>query len=311
MSIVAEVPGILQLLSDGSVKRFPLPTTAASDEFSDGYKTKDVVIDSAKPITARIFVPDTGDDLHRLPVLMHFHGGGFCICSTTWLPFHAYLGGVCVKSQVLIVSVDYRLAPEHKIPTPYDDCHSSLQWLASNACGGEPWLGRADLSRVFLSGESAGANIVHHVMLRVARDGVEEGLNIRGLMIIHPYFGSEERIESELAEGMEAPLAKSDLFWRLSLPEGSDRDHWASNFEKTAADAEGLWQRFPAVAVFIAGMDLLKERGIMYAEFLRSKGLAVDVVVAEGQEHAFHLLNHDSDDALLLQSQMADFMNKH
>ncbi|KAJ6851753.1 putative carboxylesterase 15 [Iris pallida] len=314
--VVAEVPGFLQVFSDGSVKRFPLPTIAASpDHPSDGFKSKDVVIDAGKSVTARIFLPDT-TSTRPLPVLVYYHGGGFCIGSTAWSGFHGFLGSLCAKAQVLIVSVDYRLAPEHRIPAAYDDGYLSLQWLARNGAV-EPWLEGADLSRVFLFGESAGGNIVHNVMLRVAREPVE-GLEIKGLMVIHPFFGSEGRVGSELGGGeAEKWVRMGDLLWQLSLPEGADRDHPACNFEKMPPAAT---QQFPAVMVFVAGLDTLKDRGVMYAEFLRGKGgLAqeVELVIAEGENHGFHVYNAatdsqaDSQATRLLITQMTDFINQH
>lgn len=306
MSIIAELPGFLQVFSDGSVKRFNPEVSPASLEFAGGYKSKDLVIDPSKPVTARLFLPCTQDPTQPLPVLVYFHGGGFCIGSTTWSGFHNFLGGLCARAQALIVSVDYRLAPEHRLPVAYQDCYSSIKWLSSNARD-EPWLARADISRVFLAGESAGGNIVHNVMLCVAQHEID-GINIKGLLIVHPFFGSEGKIESELADGVAEAVDMSDVFWRLSLPEQSDRDHFACNFEK-AKVLDGEWQHFPAVGVFLAGLDLLKDRGRMYAEFLKGKGVKVKVEVAEEQPHAYHVFYPNSHATHLLQSQMVEFMD--
>lgn len=308
MSIIAESPGFIQFLSDGSVKRFLLPVTPASPEFTDSFKSKDIVINATTPVTARIFLPEDQKPGHRLPVVVYYHGGGFCFGSTTWSGFHTFLGGLCVKSQAIIVSVDYRLAPEHRLPAAYDDCYSSVQWLASNASL-EPWLETADLSRVFLAGESAGANIVHNVMIRLAQNDVS-GVDIKGLMIIHPYFSSEARVQAELADEAKEATKISDLLWQLSLPEGSSRDHPFSNFARGELLDEA-WRRFPAVKVFVAGLDLLKERGLLYAEFLKGKGLDVEVVMAEDQIHAFHLFHPNTEATHLLQSQLSDLIEKH
>ncbi|KAJ6817345.1 gibberellin receptor GID1L2 [Iris pallida] len=314
-SVVAGIPGFFEILSDGSVKRFPVPAIPTSPDFANGFKSKDIVIDADKPITARIFVPDTGDHRGPLPVVLHFHGGGFCVGSTTSRGFHYFLAGLCVKSQALIVSVDYRLAPEHKIPAAYEDGYSSLLWLiGSSASAVEPWLERADLSRVFLSGESAGANIVHHVALRLARDRMLPGVRIKGLVMAHPFFGGEERTESELAETARGWMVLSDATWRVCLPEGADRDHWACNFDKgDGIVAAGDW---PAAIVFVAGKDVLMERGLMYAEFLKKRKLLVgldevEVVVAQEQDHGFHCLDPHSQDSHLLTTQMAYFINHH
>ncbi|KAK4801196.1 hypothetical protein SAY86_021683 [Trapa natans] len=82
-----------------------------STESSTRYKSKDVVIDALKPITARLFVPSSLS--FTSPVLVYFHGGGFCIGSTTWFGYHHFLGDLCAAAGCIVLSVDYRLAPEH------------------------------------------------------------------------------------------------------------------------------------------------------------------------------------------------------
>lgn len=307
-SIVAELPGFLQLFSDGSVKRFSPPVSPPSPDSSAGHKSKDITIDPAKPVTARIFLPCAQDPAQRLPVILYYHGGGFCTGSTKWSGFSHFLDGLCTTAQAIIVSVDYRLAPEHRLPAAYDDCYSSILWLQSNASV-EPWLGAADLSRVYLAGESAGGNIVHNVTVRFLQHSVP-GIDIRGLAIIHPYLGGEERVQSELAGDAGEWVKISDLCWQLSLPEGANRDHPACNLTNGEL-LDGDWQRFPAVKVFVAGKDLLKERGLMYAEFLKRRGVEVEEVVAEDQPHAFHFFSPNSQAAHLLQAQIAEFIKQH
>ncbi|KAF8389111.1 hypothetical protein HHK36_025797 [Tetracentron sinense] len=307
MSIVAEAPDFLQVFSDGLVKRFAPEISPASPEFSYGFRSKDVIIDLAKPISARLFLPDTPGSSARLPVLVYFHGGGFCIGSTTWLGYHHFLGDFCVTSQSIVVSIDYRLAPENRLPIAYDDCFSSLDWLSSHV-NSEPWLERADLSRIFLSGDSAGGNIAHHVALQAMRNKTPH-LKIMGLLLIHPYFGSERRTKVEMAEGAAEGVKMNDMFWRLSLPEGSNRDHFACNLEMAELSTI-KWHQFPEVVVYVAGLDLLKERGVMYAEFLKKKGVKeVKLVEAEGESHVYHVFHPKSEATCLLQQQMSEFMN--
>jgi acetyl esterase/lipase len=312
MSIVEEAPGYLQVFSDGSVKRFvPAGIAPASPEPSNGYKSKDVIIDSSKPVTGRLFLPcsdPTTGFSSKLPVVIYFHGGGFCCGSTTWTGYHNFLGDFSAASQSIVLSVDYRLAPEYRLPIAYEDCYSSLDWLG-HSVGSEPWLEQADLSRVFLSGESAGGNIVHHVAVKAIQNNTCH-VRINGLLVIHPYYGSEKRTEKEMAEGAAAAetVALSDMFWRLTIPEGSNRDYYGCNFEK--AELSGVeWSRFPAVVVFVAGLDFLKERGVMYAEFLQKKGVeAVRLVEAEEESHAFYLFHPESEATRLLQRQMSEFI---
>ncbi|KZV47625.1 Carboxyesterase 17 [Dorcoceras hygrometricum] len=303
MSIVAEAPGFIQVFSDGSVKRFAPETAVASPLTSaGGYKSKDVTVDASKPINARIFRPDDEDiNVSGMPVLVYFHGGGFCIGSTTWLGYHIFLGNLAATAKTIIVSVDYRLAPEHRLPTSYEDCYSALEWLGSKA---DPWLRNADLSRVFLCGDSAGGNIAHHVTIKAIKNKIH-GVTVKGLVPIHPFFGSERRTELELAEGSGAEVAMNDMFWRLSLPDGADRDFYGCDFEK----AEAEWSLFPALLVFVSGLDFLKERGVMYSDFMKKKGVKeVKLIEAEGEVHVFHAWFPESEATFLLQKQITDFI---
>ncbi|CAL5355315.1 hypothetical protein CsSME_00043989 [Camellia sinensis var. sinensis] len=307
MSIVAEAPGYIQVFSDGSVKRFAPEIASASSESANGYKSKDVIIDPSRALTARIFLPDAPTSANHLPVIVYFHGGGFSIGSTMWLGYHNFLGDLSVASQSIVFSVDYRLAPENKLPIAYDDCYSSVEWLR-NMVSSEPWLKRADLSCLFLSGDSAGGNIAHQVAIK-AIHYKPCNVTIKGLLSIHPYFGSEKRTDREMGDGAEGDVAMNDLFWGLSLPEGSNRDYFGCNFEMDEVSTV-VWQQFPKVVVFVAGLDFLKERGVMYAEFLKRKGVkGVKLVEADGESHIFHVFRPESEATHLLQKQMSDFIH--
>ncbi|MBA0634760.1 hypothetical protein Godav_022368 [Gossypium davidsonii] len=310
MSIVAEAPNYLQVFSDGSVKRFAPEVAPTSEESSGGYKSKDMIIDPPKAITGRIFLPDIpGPCTSSLPVLVYFHGGGFCIGSTTWLGYHHFLGDFSVVSHSIVLSVDYRLAPEHRLPIAYDDCYSSLEWLCSQVSN-EPWLKQADISRVFLSGDSAGGNIVHQVAIKAMRKETLR-VKVKGLLLIHTFFGSEERTEKERADGATGYVAMNDMFWKLSIPDGSNRDYFGCNFEKQEV-SEAEWREFPAVTVYVAGLDFLKERGVMYAKFLQRKEVKrVKLVETENKSHVFHVFHPKSEATCSLQRQMSEFMKNN
>lgn len=324
MSLIAEAPNFLQVYSDGSVKRFNPEIAPPSLEPSNGYKSKDVIIGPSKPITARLFLPHNSPPIPEeeekknknrnkkkklLPLLVYFHGGGFCIGSTTWLGYHNFLGDFSATSQSIVLSVDYRLAPEHRLPIAYEDCYTSLEWLGEHLTS-EPWLQQADLSSVFLSGDSAGGNIAHYVAVRAIQKSNVCPVKIKGLMPIHPYFGSEERTEKENGDEGVGDVVMNDMFWRLSIPENSNRDYFGCNFEK-AEVSSSVWSMFPAVEVYVAGRDFLKERGVMYAEFVKRKGVKeVRLVEAKEEPHVFHVLYPQSDATRLLQSQMSQFMKR-
>ncbi|XP_054788171.1 probable carboxylesterase 17 [Prosopis cineraria] len=307
MSLIEEAPGYLQVYSDGSVKRFA--PEIAPPSVNSSCKSKDVIIHPSKPVTARLFFPNCPSPSYKLPVLVYFHGGGFCIGSTTWLGYHQFLSDFSVASQSIVLSVDYRLAPGHRLPTAYEDCYASLEWLHDHA-GSEPWLQRANLSRVFLSGDSAGGNIAHHVAMK-AMQNIARDLKIKGILPIHPYFGSEKRTERENADEARGEVRMNDMFWRLSMPEGSDRDYYGCNFEK-AEMCGSEWSKFPAIQVHVAENDFLKERGEMYAEFMKKKGAKeVELVEAKEEKHIFHVFHPQSEATRLLQTQITRFLNTH
>ncbi|CAJ1972083.1 unnamed protein product [Sphenostylis stenocarpa] len=309
MSLIAEAPNFLQVYSNGSVKRFDPEIASASLESTNGYKSKDVIIDPSKPITGRIFIPNFPTSSEKLPLLVYFHGGGFCIGSTTWLGYHSFLGDLSVTSQSIILSVDYRLAPEHRLPVAYEDCYASLEWLSDQVCS-ESLLQQADITRVFLSGDSAGGNIAHHVAVKAIQNHACP-LKIKGLMPIHPYFGSEKRTRKEMVDESIEDVTMNDMFWRLSIPEGLNRDYFGCNFEKHDL-SENVWSKFPPTEVYVAGEDFLKERGVMYVEFLKKKEVKeVKLVEAKEESHVFHVYFPQSSATRLLQNQMNRFIEKY
>ena len=93
------------------------------------------------------------------------------------------------KVGAIVLCIDYRLAPENRLPIAYQDGYSSLEWLVKNQ-NLDPWLAQANLSRIFLSGDSAGGNIAHNVANEIIRsnDDFVKEVKIRGLLLIHPFF---------------------------------------------------------------------------------------------------------------------------
>ncbi|AQL01139.1 NAD(P)H dehydrogenase C1, partial [Zea mays] len=115
----------------------------------------------AGPASARVYLPPGAAG--KIPVVVYFHGGGFVVGSPARPGTHNYLNDLVARSGAIGVSVYYRLAPEHKLPAAYDDAWAALRWAATLGGGEDPWLlEHADLSRVFLAGCSAGANIAHN-----------------------------------------------------------------------------------------------------------------------------------------------------
>uniref|UniRef100_A0A7N2MNB5 Alpha/beta hydrolase fold-3 domain-containing protein n=1 Tax=Quercus lobata TaxID=97700 RepID=A0A7N2MNB5_QUELO len=112
-----------------------------------------------------------------------------------------------------------RLAPEHLLPAAYEDCWAALQWVASHSAGNgkEPWLiNNGDFERIFIGGDSAGANIVHNMAIRAGIESLPCGAKILGAYLAHSYFWSSKPIGAEPKEGHEKSLPY--LFWKFVYP---------------------------------------------------------------------------------------------
>ncbi|PIA65180.1 hypothetical protein AQUCO_00100577v1 [Aquilegia coerulea] len=192
------------------------------EDYIDGVATRDVTINSESGLSVRIYLPELNtdnNDMSKLPVILHFHGGGFCISQTDWYMYYA---------------VYTRLAPEHlhenPLPAACDDGFNALLWLLSlfQKEATEPWLeAHANFGRIFLIGDSSGGNIVHEVAARAGKE-VLDPLKLVGCIPIHPGFIRSKRSKSESELQHESPfltLEMVDKFIGLALPQGSNKDH--------------------------------------------------------------------------------------
>ncbi|KAF8679106.1 hypothetical protein HU200_045869 [Digitaria exilis] len=259
---------------------------------STGVRSYDITMDASRSIWARVFVPTAGAGAgDPLPVVVYYHGGGFALFSPAIGPFNGVCRRLCSTLGAVVVSVNYRLAPEHRYPAAYDDGVDALRFL--DAHGGVPGLDadvHVDLGSCFLAGESAGGNIVHHVANRWATtwQASAKSLRLAGIFPVQPYFGGVERTESELALEGVAPvvnLKRSEFSWTAFLPLGATRDHPAAHV--TDENAE-LAEDFPPAMVIIGGFDPLMDWQRRYADVLRRKGKELQVAEYPGMFHGFY-----------------------
>lgn len=285
--IVEEIDGLIRVYKDGHVERPQIMTHAACSSASEfGVSCRDVFIDKHTNIWARFYVPNTS--IKKLPLLVYFHGGGFCVGSASWSCYHEFLAKLASKTGCVIVSVNYRLAPENPLPAAYEDGVKALIWLRQQSLLGknEWWTNNCNISNIFLAGDSAGANIAFNVSIRLARQ-----IDIKGSILIQPFFGGESRTHSEKYM-MQPPssaltLVASDTYWRLSLPPGENRDHpWCNPMAKMASNLEEL--RDLPIMLCTSEMDILKDRNL---ELCAKLGQKVEQIVFKGVDHAFQILN--------------------
>jgi len=226
-------------------------------------------------IAARSYTPNLIRKTNGVaPCLVFFHGGGWVIGD---LDSHDV---VCRKlaeeGQLIVVSVDYRLAPEHKFPAAVEDAIAATRWIADKAGS----LG-IDASRLMVGGDSAGGNLAAVVAI-AARDG--EGPAIAAQVLIYPAIDFALTHPSHREPETSILLTHSVIRWF--------RDHYLNS----AADVED-WRASPARAkslsglppayVLTAGADPLRDEGDEYAQRLKQAGVAVTHRTFPGQFHGF------------------------
>ncbi|OWM70899.1 hypothetical protein CDL15_Pgr014572 [Punica granatum] len=278
--------------------------------------SKDIVILPETSVSARLYRPASVPSGQKLPLVVYFHGGAFIISAIADPKYHASLNAMAAEAKALIISVDYRRVPEHPLPAAYDDSWAAIQWVAAQASGdvphvaeAEPWLKEyADFDRVFLAGDSGGANMSHHLAIRLGELNSGKRLVIQGIGMIHPYFWGEKPIGGEVSDGMRKALV--DSWWRFVCPSNKGCDHPLINpFVDGSPGLDRL--ACERVLVIVSGKDILKDRGRLYYENLVKSGWPgkAEFVEIEDEDHVFHIFDPNCEKAKNMFRRLAMFIN--
>jgi acetyl esterase/lipase len=238
-------------------------------------RVEDRTIDGpAGPIPLRLYWPPrTGDA--PVPVVMFFHGGGWVVGD-----LDSYDGDArrhAVGSGALVVSVEYRLAPEHPYPAAVDDVWAATQWVAEHA--GE--LG-ADAKRLAVAGDSAGGNLAA-VVAQLARD--EGGPQIAFQLLWYPATTWDTTLPS-FSENADAPILALDAVAEFSRWYARGQDLRNPPATLVPGRAESFARLAPAY-IAVAGHDPLRDDGIRYGELLAAAGVPVEVHNARTLVHGY------------------------
>ncbi|KAJ7009790.1 hypothetical protein NC653_000491 [Populus alba x Populus x berolinensis] len=305
--IVEEVSGWLRIFDDGWVDRtwtgppevkFMAEPVPPHEEFIEGVAIRDVTIDENSGLSVRIYLPQHEPDHHtdnsdKLPLIVHFHGGGFCISQADWYMYYYIYSRLARSAPAIVVSVYLRLAPEHRLPAAIDDGFSALMWLRALAQGQgsyEPWLNNhGDFNRVFLIGDSSGGNLVHHVAARAGQVDLSP-MRLAGGIPVHPGFVRSERSKSEM-EQPESPFLTLDMvdrFLKLALPKGCTKDHpFTCPMGYAAPPLDSL--NLPPFLLCVAEADLIRDTEMEYYEAMKKANKDVELLINPGVGHSFYL----------------------
>lgn len=265
----------LRAVSDQPLQFGPPPAVARVQELSLKLDGRD--------IRARLYVPHDAEQCP--PLVVYFHGGGWVIGS---LDTH---DGTCRalarSSGAAVLSVAYRLAPEHPFPASLDDCFDALVWAKENA---DP-LG-IDHTRLAVAGDSAGGNLAAAVAIR-ARDG--KGPLLRHQLLIYPVTDNDFSRPSFAENGdgrYFLSTAAMRWFWDCYLgPNATDHPLAA------VLNADDL-AKLPPATVICAQYDPLRDEGVAFAARLSVAGVPVDLSIAPGMIHGFLSMFEAVPDAL-------------
>ena len=249
----------------------------------------------AGDIPARVYAARVGVPL---PTVVYFHGGGWVQGDLE--THHGLCARLAQHAGVLVVAVDYRLAPEHKFPAAVDDCIAAYRWIRSH--GRE--IG-ADATRVAVAGDSAGGNLSAVVSQLAASGGIPVPTC---QVLIYPAvdFSFDTPSHRELEHGHVIP--RDRVLWYMEQYLRSEEDQ--SDLRASPLRASSVAGQPPAM-ILTAGFDPLRDEGHAYAEKLRRA--RVDVVYREypGQIHAFVTLTKAIPQGMACTMEIAEYLRKH
>ncbi|MES2959983.1 MAG: alpha/beta hydrolase [Pseudomonadota bacterium] len=239
------------------------------------------------PVGVRLYRPPGASASLPGPALLYFHGGGWTIGD---LDTHDVLcRQLCARAGIVVLSVDYALAPEQRFPAAADDAAAAWRWLQ----GAAPSLG-VDRGRIAVGGDSAGATLSAGLALAVRDTGAADQALPAFQLLIYPAADMRHDAPSHRSNGQGYLLTADSLAYYRShyLADLSQWTDWRAS-PLLAPDLSGL----PPALVLTAGFDPLRDEGRQYADALSAAGNAVQYVCFERQIHGFITMGRVIDEA--------------
>ena len=229
----------------------------------------------AGDIRALLFAPKDATG-KALPVLVYLHGGGWVILSPD---SHAGLAKkFAVGAGVIVVSVDYRLAPENPYPAPLDDCVAAFRWVRDNAAslGGDP-------ERLALGGDSAGGNLAAATTLRLLAAGEKPPSSV---LMICPSTDLAMETDSLRTFAPDDPIIDTTFMEFCRGCYAPNSEQWSNPL---LSPLHGDLSDFPPTCVVVGTIDPLCDDGVLFADKLKKAGRDAALLAYDGMPHVFML----------------------
>ncbi|MGE7023614.1 alpha/beta hydrolase [Solibacillus cecembensis] len=241
----------------------PVEPVAKVEEYSVAVKDGEIKV--------RIYTPE-GEG--NFPIFIYLHGGGWVLGDLDTVD--APCRSIANQAECIVVSVDYRRAPEYKFPVPLEDCYEAALWVANHA---SEWKG--DATRISIGGDSAGGNLATCVALK-ARD--EQGPTFVSQILIYPVTDVSFSTNSYKENGEGYFLTQDSMEWFAQHYINTEEDKLNPY---VAPLLTGNLSNLPPALVITAGYDPLCDEGLAYANRLQEAGIQVDYTCYEGMIHGF------------------------
>lgn len=258
------VDAVLRLLKKQGKSTAPEKVDSVVDKFVPG---------PAGKVRVRVYRP-LGSGSKKLPVLAYFHGGGFVIASVA--AYDSSARALANAANTMVVSVDYRMAPEHKLPAAHEDSYAVTQWLFKNVQG---WNG--DPKRIAVGGESAGGNLATDVCIMAKMRGGKMPIH---QLLVYPLVSgknTQSKVEQYNAKPLNTPMIK--WFVKYAVPKSLMKSPLVAPNDAPDSVVEGL----PSATIVLAELDPLRSEGQAYANKLRRNGIKTNLRLYPGVTHEF------------------------
>lgn len=295
LAVKAELPAIETLSVADARALYNLRAADLDAQPNVGEVTDRVIPGPGGDLPIRVYRPVDASD--ATPCLMFFHGGGWVIGTVD--THDLVCRALTEATSSTVVSVEYRLAPEHPFPAAPDDCTAATKWVAEN--GAEIGV---DGSRLAVCGDSAGGNL----SAIVAQDCADGGPHISAQALVYPATDFSDPTRPSLMENGEGYLlTKAAMEWFADHYVPDDIARTDVRLSPILGSLEGQ----PPAIVFTAEYDPLLDEGKAYADALSAAGVDVDYSMFEGQVHTFFTQVGFMDASMDSVNRIAEFLSTH